>query len=72
MDQAPDEWLRVIDVSLNPGYVRAGMGVAVQSTKAGPMSGEDIFARYDTRRVPLRRMIEAEELGNVDGGFVMS
>ncbi len=47
-----------------PGYVRAGMGVAVQSTKAGPMSGEDIFDRYYKRQVPLRRMIEAEEIGN--------
>ena len=48
-----------------PGYVRAGMGLAPQSTKAGPMSGEEIFDRYYKRQVPLRRMIEAEEIGNV-------
>jgi NAD(P)-dependent dehydrogenase (short-subunit alcohol dehydrogenase family) len=48
-----------------PGYVRAGMGIAVQSTKAGPVGGEEIFERYYKRLVPLRRMIEAEEIGHV-------
>ena len=47
-----------------PGYVRAGMGVAMQSTKAGPMSGEEIFERYYKRRVPQRRMIEAAEIAH--------
>jgi NAD(P)-dependent dehydrogenase (short-subunit alcohol dehydrogenase family) len=45
-----------------PGYVRAGMGIAPQSTKAGPMPGEAIFERYYKRQVPLRRMIEADEI----------
>ncbi len=45
-----------------PGYVRAGMGVALQSTKAGPVPGEEIFDRYYRRQVPLRRMIEADEI----------
>jgi 3-oxoacyl-[acyl-carrier protein] reductase len=48
-----------------PGYVRAGMGVKTQSTKAGPMSGAEIFDRYYKRQVPQRRMIEAEEIGHV-------
>lgn len=48
-----------------PGYVRAGMGVALQSTKAGPMPGAAIFDRYYRRQVPLRRMIEAEEVGHL-------
>jgi NAD(P)-dependent dehydrogenase (short-subunit alcohol dehydrogenase family) len=47
-----------------PGYVRAGMGVAVQSTKAGPAAGTEIFERYYRRQVPLRRMIEPEEIGH--------
>lgn len=47
-----------------PGYVRAGMGVALQPTKAGPMSGEEIFERYFKRQVPQRRMIEAEEIAH--------
>lgn len=46
-----------------PGYVRAGMGIAMQSTKAGPMSGTEIFDRWYKRLVPQRRMIEAEEIG---------
>ena len=50
--------------ALCPGYVRAGMGVAVQSTKAGPVSGAEIFERYYKRQVPLRRMIEPEEIGH--------
>lgn len=48
-----------------PGYVRAGMGVREQSTKAGPMSGAEIFERYVKRQVPLRRMMEAEEIAHV-------
>ena len=48
-----------------PGYTRAGMGVAVQSTKAGPRSGEEIFERYYKRQVPQRRMMEAEEIAQV-------
>ncbi|PYM41954.1 MAG: short-chain dehydrogenase [Candidatus Rokuibacteriota bacterium] len=47
-----------------PGYVRAGMGVAMQSTKAGPISGTEIFERYYKRLVPQRRMIEAEEIAH--------
>jgi len=47
-----------------PGYVRAGMGVATQATKAGPMSGTEIFERYYKRLVPQRRMIEAEEIAH--------
>jgi NAD(P)-dependent dehydrogenase (short-subunit alcohol dehydrogenase family) len=48
--------------ALCPGYVRAGMGVRTQSTKAGPMGGTEIFERYYKRQTPLRRMIEAEEI----------
>ena len=48
-----------------PGYVRAGMGVKVQSTKAGPLPGSEIFERYYKRQVPLRRMIEAEEVAHL-------
>jgi NAD(P)-dependent dehydrogenase (short-subunit alcohol dehydrogenase family) len=47
-----------------PGYVRAGMGVATQATKAGPMSGAEIFERYYKRLVPQRRMLEAEEIAH--------
>lgn len=47
-----------------PGYVRAGMGIRAQSTKAGPMAGTEIFERYYKRQVPLRRMIEPEEIGH--------
>jgi NAD(P)-dependent dehydrogenase (short-subunit alcohol dehydrogenase family) len=47
-----------------PGYVRAGMGVAIQATKAGPMSGTEVFERYYKRLVPQRRMIEAEEIAH--------
>ncbi len=47
-----------------PGYVRAGMGVKMQSTKGGPMAGAEVFERYYKRRVPLRRMIEAEEIAH--------
>jgi NAD(P)-dependent dehydrogenase (short-subunit alcohol dehydrogenase family) len=48
-----------------PGYVRAGMGVRSQSTRGGPMSGAEIFERYVKRQVPLRRMMEAEEVAHV-------
>jgi 3-hydroxybutyrate dehydrogenase len=47
-----------------PGYTRAGMGIAVQSTKGGPRSGEEIFERYYKRQVPLRRMMEADEIAH--------
>jgi NAD(P)-dependent dehydrogenase (short-subunit alcohol dehydrogenase family) len=47
-----------------PGYTRAGMGIAVQSTKAGPRSGEEIFERYYKRHVPQRRMMEPEEIAS--------
>ena len=47
-----------------PGYVNAGMGVRMQSTKAGPMAGAEIFERYFKRQVPLRRMIEPEEIAH--------
>jgi ketoreductase len=47
-----------------PGYVRAGMGVKTQSTKAGPMGGTEIFDRYYRRQVPLRRMMEPGEIGH--------
>jgi len=47
-----------------PGYVRAGMGIRMQATKAGPMSGSEVFDRYYKPRVPLRRMIEAEEIAH--------
>src|SRR5207237_9878539 len=47
-----------------PGYVRAGMGIRQQHTKAGPLSGAEIFDRYFKRQVPLRRMVEAEEIGH--------
>jgi NAD(P)-dependent dehydrogenase (short-subunit alcohol dehydrogenase family) len=47
-----------------PGYVRAGMGVRLQSTKAGPLAGAEIFERYFKRQVPLRRMIEPEEIAH--------
>lgn len=50
--------------ALCPGYVRAGMGVRTQSTKMGPMAGTEIFERYYKRQTPLRRMIEAEEIGH--------
>jgi NAD(P)-dependent dehydrogenase (short-subunit alcohol dehydrogenase family) len=47
-----------------PGYVRAGMGVRLQSTKAGPLGGAEIFERYYKRQTPIRRMIEPEEIGH--------
>lgn len=48
-----------------PGYTRAGMGIAVQSTKAGPRSGEEIFERHYKRHVAQRRMMEPEEIAQV-------
>jgi meso-butanediol dehydrogenase/(S,S)-butanediol dehydrogenase/diacetyl reductase len=48
-----------------PGYTRAGMGIAVQSTKSGPRSGEEIFERYYKRLVAQRRMMEPEEIAQV-------
>jgi NAD(P)-dependent dehydrogenase (short-subunit alcohol dehydrogenase family) len=47
-----------------PGYVRAGMGIALQMTKAGPRSGGEIFERHYKRLVPARRMIEADEIAH--------
>jgi 3-hydroxybutyrate dehydrogenase len=40
------------------------MGVRQQSTKAGPLAGAEIFERYFKRQVPLRRMIEPEEIAH--------
>ena len=48
-----------------PGYTRAGMGIAIPSTKAGPRSGEEIFDRYYKRQVAQRRMMEPEEIAHV-------
>jgi NAD(P)-dependent dehydrogenase (short-subunit alcohol dehydrogenase family) len=47
-----------------PGYVRAGMGVRLQSTKAGPLPGPEIFERYFKRQVAARRMLEPEEIAH--------
>ena len=53
--------------ALCPGYVRAGMGMAPRKvrTREGVMEevgGEEVFERHIKRRVPQRRMIEAEEI----------
>src|SRR5260370_32577120 len=40
-----------------PGYVRAGMGGAVQSTEARPMPGEEVFDRDSKRQLPPRRLM---------------
>jgi NAD(P)-dependent dehydrogenase (short-subunit alcohol dehydrogenase family) len=53
--------------ALCPGYVRAGMGLAPRKvrTREGVMEdvgGEEVFERHIKRRVPQRRMIEAEEI----------
>ena len=48
-----------------PGYVRAGMGVAAQSTKAGLIAGSEVFERWYKRQVPQRRMMEPEEIGHL-------
>jgi NAD(P)-dependent dehydrogenase (short-subunit alcohol dehydrogenase family) len=53
-----------------PGYVRAGMGLAPQKVKnrdggVSEMPGNEIFERYLKRRVPQRRMMEAEEIAHV-------
>jgi len=52
-----------------PGYVRAGMGVAPQKVRSREgavmdVPGEEIFERHIKRRVPQRRMIEAEEIAH--------
>ncbi|HKZ06233.1 MAG TPA: SDR family NAD(P)-dependent oxidoreductase [Methylomirabilota bacterium] len=52
-----------------PGYVRAGMGVAPQKARSREggvtdVPGEEIFERHIKRRVPQRRMIEAEEVAS--------
>jgi 3-hydroxybutyrate dehydrogenase len=52
-----------------PGYVRAGMGVAPQKVRSREgtvtdVPGEEIFERHIKRRVPQRRMVEAEEIAN--------
>jgi NAD(P)-dependent dehydrogenase (short-subunit alcohol dehydrogenase family) len=47
-----------------PGYVRAGMGIAPQATKAGLRSGEEIFERHYKRLVSIRRMVEPEEIAS--------
>ena len=60
------------DITVNaicPGYVRAGMGVASQKVRSREggvtdVPGEEIFERHIKRRVPQRRMIEAEEIAH--------
>lgn len=47
-----------------PGYVRAGMGLTPQPTKAGPVPGDEVFERFFRSLVPARRMIEAEEIAH--------
>lgn len=52
-----------------PGYVRAGMGVKPQKVKSREggvteLPGTELFERYLKRRVPQRRMMEAEEIAN--------
>ena len=41
------------------------MGIPIQSTKAGPRSGEEIFDRYYKQQVAQRRMMEPEEIAQV-------
>lgn len=61
------------DITANavcPGYVRAGMGVALQKIRdrqgqASEIPGAELFERYFKRRVPQRRMLEAEEVANL-------
>ena len=61
-----------VDITVNaicPGYVRAGMGVAPQKVRSREggvtdVPGEEIFERHIKRRVPQRRMIEAEEIAH--------
>jgi NAD(P)-dependent dehydrogenase (short-subunit alcohol dehydrogenase family) len=53
-----------------PGYIRAGMGVALQKVRnreggVTELPGDEVFERYLKRRVPQRRMLEAEEVANV-------
>jgi NAD(P)-dependent dehydrogenase (short-subunit alcohol dehydrogenase family) len=55
------------DITVNavcPGYVRAGMGMAMQHTKAGPVPGQAVFDRWVRPRVPLRRMLEPDEVAH--------
>jgi NAD(P)-dependent dehydrogenase (short-subunit alcohol dehydrogenase family) len=52
-----------------PGYVRVGMGVATQKIRSRDggvteLPGTEIFERHIKRRVPQRRMMEAEEIAN--------
>ncbi|HEV8441656.1 MAG TPA: SDR family NAD(P)-dependent oxidoreductase [Methylomirabilota bacterium] len=52
-----------------PGYVRAGMGLGLQKvrSKEGVVTevpGHEVFERHFKRRVPQRRMIEAEEIAH--------
>lgn len=53
-----------------PGYVRAGMGIKPQKVRdregrVTEIPGDELFERYLKRRVPQRRMLEAEEVANV-------
>jgi NAD(P)-dependent dehydrogenase (short-subunit alcohol dehydrogenase family) len=52
-----------------PGFVRAGMGLAPRKVRdrdgiLKEVPGEEVFERYIKRRVPQRRMIEAEEIAS--------
>jgi NAD(P)-dependent dehydrogenase (short-subunit alcohol dehydrogenase family) len=52
-----------------PGYVRAGMGLRPQKVKSRDggvreMPGDELFDRYLRRRVPQRRMLEADEIAH--------
>ncbi|MFQ5899748.1 MAG: SDR family NAD(P)-dependent oxidoreductase [Candidatus Methylomirabilia bacterium] len=61
------------DITVNavcPGYIRAGMGVAMQKIRdrgeqVREIPGAELFERYFKHRVPQRRMLEAEEVANV-------
>ena len=53
-----------------PGYVRAGMGIKPQKVKdregrITEIPGDELCERDLKRRVPQRRMLEAEEVANV-------
>lgn len=53
-----------------PGWIKAGMGVALQKVRnreggVTEIAGDEIFERYLKRRVPQRRMLEADEVANV-------
>ena len=50
--------------------MRAGLGLAPQKVRSREgavteIPGDELFERYIKRRVPQRRMIEAEEIANV-------